>query len=337
MPLESTSPESISSDSQWHIERRKQILQKHPEIKQYFGNYPLSVIPIVCLAIFQWSVALALRGATWWIVGLTALLLGQFILHALLTFVHEAAHKLILKGKAGYALSLCLIELGALSFGETLTYVGKHGKSHHRYLNDYSRDYEWWDKKQAAFRMSRPCWRLVESLMHLFPGGVLVSDILIDRNLPTEPRSIEAVRRPIRLNILLIAESMLLYAIAGYLISWQAALYLFWSLTLVISYWGVTFKGQSIAEHNIYQTGKTYSTYQWTNFFFFNTGYHDEHHTFANVPWIYLPKIKKIAPEYFTNDNPYSYFQLWGLWAKSIFMPVRFNRYTDASSFDSSL
>ena len=325
----------MSLDSQWHVERRKQIIQEHPEVKQYFGNYPLSVVPIICLFALQWSVAWALRDATWWMVGLAVLLVGQFILHALLTFVHEAAHNLILKGRTGNALSLCLIELGALSFGETLTYVGKHGSSHHRYLNNYSRDYEWWDKKQASFRTSKPYWRLVESLVHLLPGGVLVSDILIDRNLPTESRSIETARRQMGLNVLLVVESLLLYAIAGYFISWQAALYLFWSLTTVIGCWAVTFKGQSIAEHNIYQTGKTYSTYQWTNLIFFNTGYHDEHHTFANVPWIYLPKLKEIAPEYFTNDNPYSYFHLWGLWAKSIFKPVHFNRYTDEASLSS--
>ena len=318
----------MSSDCQWHVDRRKKILQEHPEIRQYFGSYPLSVMPIVFLSVLQWSVAWLVRDSAWLMTGLSALLVGQFILHALLTFVHEAAHNLILKGRVGNALSLCLIELGALSFGETLTYVGKHGKSHHRYLNDYARDYEWWDKKQAAFRTSHRWLRLIESLIHLLPGGVLVTDIVVDCGLPVGSRSIETACRPMRLNILLMIESVLLYAIAWYFISWQAALYLFWSLTLVISYWGITFKGQSIAEHNIYQTGKTFSTYQWTNVLFFNTGYHDEHHTFPNVAWVHLPKLKKIAPEHFTNDNPDYYFRLWWRWARSIFTPFWFNRYS---------
>lgn len=318
----------MSSDRQWHIERRRKILQDYPEVRQYFGNYPLSVVPIFFLATLQWSVAWLVKDLACWMIGLSALLVGQFILHALLTFVHEAAHNLILKGRIGNAISLCLIELGALSFGETLTYVGKHGKSHHRYLNDYARDYEWWDKKQAAFRTSYRWLRLIESFIHLLPGGVLVTDIVVDRRLPVGSRSIETACRPMRLNILLIIESVLLYAISWYFISWQATLYLFWSLTLVISYWGITFKGQSIAEHNIYQTGKTFSTYQWTNVLFFNTGYHDEHHTFPNVAWIHLPKLKKIAPEHFTNENPDSYFRLWWRWARSIFIPFRFNRYS---------
>jgi sphingolipid delta-4 desaturase len=93
------------------------------------------------------------------------------------------------------------------------------------------------------------------------------------------------------------------------------------------SNWGITFRGQSIAEHHIYHQGKTYSTYSWTNILFFNTGYHDEHHTFPQVSWIHLPKIKRLAPEYFTNDNPYSYLQWWWRWAKSIFAPAGYNRY----------
>jgi sphingolipid delta-4 desaturase len=317
----------MSCDRQWHVKRSKQILKDHPEITNYFGNYPLSVVFIVALALLQWFVAWSVRDLSWWKIGLISLFIGQFILHSLAVFIHEAAHNLVFKGKFGLALSLFLIELGSLSFGKALAYVGKHGKSHHRYLNDYQRDYEWWDKKQSRFLTNNPAWRLAESLIHLLPGGVVLTEFILDKLIPAEPRPIESTPKPFYLNILLIGTSLLLYAVAWYFISWQAALYLFWSLTLMVGNWGVTFKGQSIAEHHIFQEGKTYSTYQWTNIPFFNTGYHDEHHTFANIPWIHLPKVKKIAPEYFTNDNPYSYFRLWWWWVKSLFAPVRFNRY----------
>ncbi|MEO0687878.1 MAG: fatty acid desaturase, partial [Cyanobacteria bacterium J06649_11] len=124
-----------------------------------------------------------------------------------------------------------------------------------------------------------------------------------------------------------ISSRLTLYAVAYLAISLQAALYLFWSLTLMASNWGITFRGQSIAEHHIYHQGKTFSTYSWTNIFLFNTGYHDEHHTFPSVPWVYLPELKRIAPEHFTNDNPHSYFQWWWRWAKSVFAPAGYNRY----------
>ena len=317
----------MSCDRQWHIERSKNILKDHPELKQYFGNYPLSVIPIIALATLNWSMAWLVQDLLWWEIGLLALFVGQFILHSLSVFVHEAAHNLVLKGKFGFALTLFLIELGSLSFGESLTYVAIHGKSHHRYLNDYQRDYEWWDKKQSQFRTEHPSWRLAEAIIHLFPGGVAITDLAIAKLIPAEPRQIESAYTSKLLHLFLIFTSLSLYVFAWNFLSPKAALYLFWSVTLMASNWGVTFRGQSIAEHHIYQTGKTYSTYHWTNIPFFNTGYHDEHHTFANVAWIHLPKIKKIAPEYFTNDNPYSYFYLWWLWAKSLFIPARYNRY----------
>jgi sphingolipid 4-desaturase/C4-monooxygenase len=326
----------MSSDRQLHVERNRKIINKYPEIKQYFGNYPLSVIFIIALVILQWSVAWLVQDLSWWLIGLISLFIGQFILHSLSTFIHEAAHNLVLKGKLGNALTLFLIELGTLDFGKSLTYVGRHGKSHHRHLNNYQKDYEWWDKKQSHFRTLHPSWRLGESLLHLLPGGVVIADLIMAKLIPAESRPTPTAYKSPYLNTLLVVTSIFLYAMAWYLISWQASLYLFWSLTLMVSNWGVTFKGQSIAEHNIYQEGKTYSTYHWTNIPFFNTGFHDEHHTFANVPWIHLPKIRQIAPEYFTNDSPYSYFQIWWLWAKSLFTPVYFNRYIPESNANTS-
>lgn len=322
----------MSADRQWHIERSQKILRDNPEIKQYFGNYPLSLVPIIVLSILQWSVAFSVRDLSWWMIGLISLFIGQFILHSLAVFVHEAAHNLVLKGKFGSALTIFLIELGSLSFGKSLTYVGIHGKSHHRYLNDYEQDYEWWDKKQAAFLTANPYWRMGETIVHLLPGGVAITDLVMTMIIPAAPRQIKSAYKSTYFATFLAVTSLSLYVLAWCFMSWQASLYLFWSLTLMVSNWGITFKGQSIAEHHIYQKGKTYSTYQWTNIPFFNTGYHDEHHTFANVPWIHLPKLKKIAPEYFTNDSPYSYFQIWWLWAKSAFAPVRFNRYIPEST-----
>jgi hypothetical protein len=47
-------------DSEWHIQRQKKILAAHPEIKQYFCHYPLSLVPLVLLVILQWNLAISL-------------------------------------------------------------------------------------------------------------------------------------------------------------------------------------------------------------------------------------------------------------------------------------
>lgn len=326
----------MSVDSQWHTERSRQILRQYPEIKQYFGHYPLSILPIAFLVALQWLIAWYVRDLPWYWVGAIAFLVGQFVLHSLGIFVHEAAHNLIFKSKLGSKLALLLIVCGSLSFGESLTYIGVHGKTHHLQLNDYQYDHELWDRPFAEFASNHLWWRISQSLIHLLPGGIIITDIIISLLVKNDTRQIKSAPISSKFNLVLVLTSVSLYAVAYWAISPASALYLFWSLTLMASNWGITFRGQSIAEHHIYQQGKTFSTYSWTNIPFFNTGYHDEHHTFPNVPWIYLPKIKRIASEHFTNDNPDSYFRWWWRWARSIFAPASYNRYVPLDTIEST-
>ncbi|KAI1331906.1 fatty acid desaturase-domain-containing protein [Xylariaceae sp. FL0255] len=76
--------------------------------------------------------------------------------------------------------------------------------------------------------------------------------------------------------------------------------------------------GHFIAEHYVYSTvtptqadpqnqipvPETYSYYGPLNFLTYNVGYHNEHHDFPAVPWTRLPKLHKIAKEFYA-DLPY--------------------------------
>ncbi|MEY2832961.1 MAG: hypothetical protein RLZZ574_2220, partial [Cyanobacteriota bacterium] len=85
----------MSIDSQWHTNRSQDILRQYPAIKEYFGNYPRSILPIAVLVAGQWLLAWLVRDLPWFAVGVIAFFVGQFILHSLGIFVHEAAHNLI--------------------------------------------------------------------------------------------------------------------------------------------------------------------------------------------------------------------------------------------------
>ncbi|MFM2313051.1 MAG: hypothetical protein RLZZ04_2327 [Cyanobacteriota bacterium] len=114
----------MSIDSQWHTQRSQEVLRQYPEIRGFFGNYPLSILPIIVLVAVQWLMAWLVKDLPWYAVGAIAFLVGQFILHSLGIFVHEAAHNLIFKSKLGSQFALWLIICGSLSFGESLTYIG---------------------------------------------------------------------------------------------------------------------------------------------------------------------------------------------------------------------
>lgn len=56
-----------------------------------------------------------------------------------------------------------------------------------------------------------------------------------------------------------------------------------------------------IAEHYLWDglEQETYSYYGPLNWLAYNVGYHNEHHDFPSVPWTRLPKLRKLAPEFY--------------------------------------
>jgi sphingolipid delta-4 desaturase len=74
---------------------------------------------------------------------------------------------------------------------------------------------------------------------------------------------------------------------------------------LMCTYFGLSVHPVSahvIAEHyEFYKKQDTYSYYGIINYINFNMGIHIEHHDFPNIAWYNLPKVRKIAPEFYDN------------------------------------
>ena len=91
-----------------------------------------------------------------------------------------------------------------------------------------------------------------------------------------------------------------------------ALLYHLWALSLFLGKLGIWNLGQSLSEHEgTNDEAPSRSTYGWINWLLFNTGYHNEHHTFPNVAWTRLPMLARTAPEVFTARAEKSYIGYW--------------------------
>lgn len=272
----------LTSEPNSHLERGRQILRAHPEVKQYLKPYPPSALCILGVVGLQLAVAWMVRDASVWVVLLAAYLVGAFASHALFVLIHDAGHNLIVKRSKGNRIwgIVCNIGQGvptAMSFR-----VFHH--LHHSRLDEYD-----WDADLAFHWEARlvggSAWRKALWLF-LFPIIEMIRPMRVERSF---------VDGWIFLNIgAIVVVDLLVWWFCGI----AGVAYL-----VLSTYFGVGFHlvgARWIQEHYTFVPGQeTYSYYGPLNWFAFNIGYHNEHHDLVRVPWIHLPKVKALAPEFY--------------------------------------
>ncbi|MXN66138.1 hypothetical protein GR183_14580 [Stappia sp. GBMRC 2046] len=303
-------------------------MREHPQLRELAGAEPRTALALPILLALHWSVAWAVSDTNLLIVFLAAFIPGQIIIHATGALVHETAHKLIFRGprtKLAFDLGL---ETILTSFGKQLTYQHEHISSHHPYIGDYERDYEYEDlcafKARTMLIDGSP--RLARFMtgatlfVHLLPFGFIISDEIFPRAYQRltgrvakdRERHIPSTKAPFWQKRLFIAWSIGTNIIIFALFGFWGWLYHVWALSLFLGKFGITNLGQSLSEHagNDNET-PTRSTYGPINWILFNTGYHNEHHTFPNVAWTRLPALHDAAPDVFHSRAQKSYFGYW--------------------------
>jgi sphingolipid delta-4 desaturase len=335
---------SLSPQALRHQQMRRTVLARNPEVRALYGEHPRNALWAPVILAIHWSIAWAVSDTNLLTVFLVSFCVGQVVLHSAAGLIHESAHRLVFRDKnKKYYLDL-FIEFILTSFSRQLTYHHEHVSSHHPQLGNYLRDYEHEDVcryvARSNFKVEYGKYQRLmtgaEVVVNLLPLGFLVSgDIfpriygwVTGRSFKDAERDIAATRAPIAQERVFIAVSIginvLLFALFGFY-GW---LYHIWSLSIFLGKCGVTNLGQSLSEHvGDDEENPTKSTYWWGNRILFNTGYHNEHHTFPNVPGPNLPKLKALAPDVFHSTSEKSYARLWFEHVAADFKPTRWNAY----------
>lgn len=292
---------TYSATEEPHIQRTKDIINKYPEIKKLMGRHPATFIYALAIVIFQIGMAYLLRDQAWWLVLIAAYCVGAFANHGLFVLIHEFTHNMVFKGKVANLLGGIMCDLPN-AFPSSAAFRKYHLK-HHAFQGHYDIDADlaskWEAKLIGSNFIGKSFWLL------LFPVFQAVR--------PPRLKEIQFQSAWIWVNLLtVIAFDIALFMIAGPM----AIVYLVASFFFSVGLHPLG--ARWIQEHFLVAPPQeTYSYYGPLNKLAFNVGYHNEHHDFSYVPWVNLPKIRAIAPEYYNN---LVYHTSWTkLWLKFIF------------------
>jgi sphingolipid delta-4 desaturase len=276
-----------------HAIRRRVILEKHPEMQKLFQREPYtSMLFVILIHIIQTYICYILDKHQWsWFTIISfALVIGAIFNHMLFVLIHDITHFNCFKVTkynqfAAIFSNLPQIIPSAIAFG-------RYHRDHHFYLGDPLLDPDIPTVIEIYF-FKTPLRRICFIMLLPFFYAL--------RPYMKKPKSISGMEV---LNIL----CCFLYGyLIYYLFTIKGLIYL-----TISTYFGLSVHPVSahvIAEHyEFFKSQDTYSYYGWINYINFNMGYHVEHHDFPSIPWYNLPKVRKIAPEYYDNlPQIYSY------------------------------
>ena len=272
---------SWSEEREPHAERRRDMLQKYPQIKQLYGPCARTKYVCTALVLAQLGLAFSLRHASWWLILVVAYAVGGVINQALLLAIHELSHNLAFKKpwhNRAFALFVNL-PVGA-PVAETFRY---YHLLHHTHQGDERLDTDL--PTELEGRMLR---HTLTKLLWLSGQGFAYAlrPLFVH---PKKPTATEALNLLLQLGF----NVAIFYFWGG-----KALAYLPISSLIVMGLHPIA--GHYISEHYVFRAGQeTYSYYGPLNVLAFNVGYHNEHHDFPYIPGSRLGLLRALAPEFY--------------------------------------
>lgn len=290
-------------DDEWvyseepHVDRRKQILQKHPEIKKLMGYDPTIAYVVAVEVVLQIIMCWLVQDLSWGALVFLGYVVSATLNHSLGSAIHEIGHNLAF----GHGRRLANRGLGMLAnlpmvVPLSVTYKIYHS-DHHRYLGHDTLDVDIPSRVESWF-FRNPFTKMLWLFCHPAIHGIRPYC-----KSPKPPTVLEMVNLVIQLSF---------DALIIYVFGLRSFTY------LVLGTWfGLGFHplaGHFISEHYLFRKGQaTHSYYGPLNPILFNVGYHVEHHDFPYIPHTRLAEVKRLAPEFY-DHLPYHTSWVKVLW-----------------------
>jgi sphingolipid delta-4 desaturase len=270
-----------SDDPEPHAERRRLLLQAHPEIRELFGPCPRTKYVVTTLVGVQLLAAYLLRDAPWWVILVAGYLVGGVINHALLLAIHELSHNLAFRRPLFNRL-FAMFANWPIGLPVAATFKHYH-LLHHAHQGVDGIDTDLPTSVEGRILRTRPRKAVWMALQALFYA---VRPLVVH---PKKPNRWEVANLVVQL-----AFDLVVWHFWGI----RALLYFPIGTILVSGLHPVA--GHYLSEHYVFREGQeTYSYYGPLNRITFNVGYHNEHHDFPYIAGSRLPRLRQVAPEFY--------------------------------------
>ncbi|XP_078616835.1 sphingolipid delta(4)-desaturase DES1-like [Branchiostoma floridae x Branchiostoma japonicum] len=268
-----------------HATRRKEIIAKHPEIKELFGHDSNIVYKMAAMFTLQLVACYFVQDASWPKLILLAYCFGGVINASMLTAVHEVTHNLVF-GHSRRDQNRLLGIVGNLIIGlPVFIRFKEYHLEHHKYQGHEEMDLDLPSKMETAL-FQNTFTKFIWLFLQPFFYGL--------RPLFLRPKPVTGFE------IINVAVQLAFDVAIWYFFGGKSLAYLIIGSLLATGIHPMA--GHFISDHYMFKKGyETYSYYGPLNALTFNAGYHNEHHDFPNIPGCRLPKVREIAPEFYEN------------------------------------
>lgn len=274
---------SETNPAEFHAIRRRQILEKYPEVINLYGNDVRSAYFCFATIVIQLGMAYYVRDMS----SVPLLLVLAYVVsgtlnHSLLLAMHEVTHDLFFKQRwlNQVVAVIANLPMGVPAAASFKMYHAEHhsGMGHDKLDTDIPTA---WEAQFFTGIVGRAVWIMLQPFFYGIRPFVLQP-----REMAWSTKLVAIMQISFDLGVL-------------YVLGWKSFFYLLGGTLFGTGLHPMS--GHFVAEHFEFVTGQeTYSYYGPLNWLTYNVGYHNEHHDFPRIPGSRLPMLKKIAPEFYT-------------------------------------